>query len=251
MITKYSYKLNAAGLVERTHKYSFTAIEDLSARLFGVDNVDVINGITQRTLNGEAERHLIEQEDKWFKIQTTIQQMDAERVDLEIKLTKGDRFGNPLTTEVKNGILARIAELKEGTVTIKKVFYNHYTRQNMEVDEVIQTPYTVVRLTRDDLEAGNPYLAGLRGVTTAPARPEPKLSAARETEIRKELVRQKIFAQVGDVQDLLADVSNALSSIIKKVSGQTLTTTEETSIAKYVGRQEMVNTILATDYIKK
>ena len=194
--------------------------------------------------------NLIEAEDAWFKIQTNIQNMDTERTSLEAQLAKGDKFGNPLTPEVQKNIASRIAELKEGTIVVKKTFYNHYNRQNMTVDEVIQTPYTVALLTRNDLEASNPYLAGYRGVSNAPQRPVAKLDATKETTIRKQLVRQKIDTVVGDNNDLIADLSNALSAIIKKVSGQDVSAAEEASINKYTSRQAEIAAILNANYKK-
>ena len=250
MVTKFKYKLDSKGFVTRTPEYSFTAIEGLSERLSGIDNTDVITSIVDTTLKGEAERAMIESEDMWFKVQSTIQDMDIERVGLETRLASGDKYGNPLTSEVQTTIAARIAELKEGTLVIKKEFYNHYTRQTSIVDEIIQTPYTKALLNRTDLESSNPYLAGLRGVTTAPMRPINKLSTVKETEIRKELVRQKIGTIIGDDKDLIADMSNALSALIKKVSGVSISTSEEASISKYVLRQNEIAQIIASDYKK-
>ncbi len=249
MVTKFKY-FNKNGIVSRTPDYSFTTIEELSSRLAGIDNDLVITSISNTTLKGESERYLIEAEDAWFKIQANIQNMDTERTSLEAQLAKGDKFGNPLTPEVQKNIASRIAELKEGTIVVKKTFYNHYNRQNMTVDEVIQTPYTVALLTRNDLEATNPYLAGYRGVSTAPQRPVAKLDATKETSIRKQLVRQKIDTVVGDNNDLIADLSNALSAIIKKVSGQTVSAAEETSITKYTSRQAEIAAILNANYKK-
>lgn len=250
MVTKFKYKLDSKGFVTRTPEYSFTAIEGLSERLSGIDNTDVITSIVDTTLKGEAERAMIESEDMWFKVQSTIQDMDIERVGLETRLASGDKYGNPLTSEVQTTIAARIAELKEGTLVIKKEFYNHYTRHTSIVDEIIQTPYTKALLNRTDLESSNPYLAGLRGVTTAPMRPINKLSTVKETEIRKELVRQKIGTIIGDDKDLIADMSNALSALIKKVSGVSISTSEEASISKYVLRQNEIAQIIASDYKK-
>ena len=249
MVTKFKY-FNKNGIVSRTPDYSFTTIEELSSRLAGIDNDLVITSISNTTLKGESERYLIEAEDAWFKIQTNIQNMDTERTSLEAQLAKGDKFGNPLTPEVQKNIASRIAELKEGTIVVKKTFYNHYNRQKMTVDEVIQTPYTVALLTRNDLEASNPYLAGYRGVSNAPQRPVAKLDATKETSIRKQLVRQKIDTTVGDNNDLIADLSNALSAIIKKVSGQTVSATEEADITKYTSRQAEIAAILNADYKK-
>ena len=249
MVTKFKY-FNKNGIVSRTPDYSFTTIEELSSRLAGIDNDLVITSISNTTLKGESERYLIESEDAWFKIQSNIQNMDTERTALEAQLAKGDKFGNPLTPEVQKNIASRIAELKEGTIVVKKTFYNHYNRQNMTVDEVIQTPYTVALLTRNDLEATNPYLAGYRGVSTAPQRPVAKLDATKETSIRKQLVRQKIDTVVGDNNDLIADLSNALSAIIKKVSGQTVSDAEEASINKYTSRQAEIAAILNANYKK-
>ncbi len=249
MITKFNYQVKS-GIVTRSVVYSFTGIEELSDRLTGIDNTDVITSIVNTTLKGETERALIEAEDSWFKVQTLIQDMDVERVSLETKLSNGDKYGNPLTPEIQKTISARIAELKEGTLVIKKEFYNHYTRQKSIVDEVIQTPYTIALLNRSDLESKQPYLSGLRGVTTAPARPTPKLDTTKETSIRKELVRQKIDAIIGDDKDLIADMSNALSALIKKVSGSTVTASEESAINKYVSRQVEISKIMSTDYTK-
>lgn len=249
MVTKFKY-FNKNGIVSRTPDYSFTTIEELSSRLAGIDNDLVITSISNTTLKGESERYLIESEDAWFKIQSNIQNMDTERTALEAQLAKGDKFGNPLTPEVQKNIASRIAELKEGTIVVKKTFYNHYNRQNMTVDEVIQTPYTVALLTRNDLEATNPYLAGYRGVSTAPQRPVAKLDATKETSIRKQLVRQKIDTDVGDNNDLIADLSNALSAIIKKVYGQTVSAAEETSITKYTSRQAEIAAIMNANYKK-
>jgi hypothetical protein len=251
MITKFNYYVDAKGLVARKPDYSFTAVEELSSRLSGMDSELAITSIASTTLQGEAERPLIKLEDEWFKVQTSIQDMDAERVSLEAKLTSGNKSGNPLTADQQKVIAARIAELKPGTITVKKVFYNHYTRQSMEVDEVVQTPYTIAQLTRTDLEASNAYLAGMRGVAGTPTRPVAKLDAAKESEIRKELVRQKIDAIVGDDKDLIADISNTLSALLKKVAGQPVSTTEEASIAKYLKRQAEIATIMAADYVKK
>ena len=249
MVTKFKY-FNKNGIVSRTPDYSFTTIEELSSRLAGIDNDLVITSISNTTLKGESERYLIESEDAWFKIQSNIQNMDTERTALEAQLAKGDKFGNPLTPEVQKNIASRIAELKEGTIVVKKTFYNHYNRQNMTVDEVIQTPYTVALLTRNDLEATNPYLAGYRGVSNAPQRPVAKLDTTKETSIRKQLVRQKIDTVVGDNNDLIADLSNALSAIIKKVSGQDVSAAEEASINKYTSRQAEIAAILNANYKK-
>ena len=249
MVTKFKY-FNKNGIVSRTPDYSFTTIEELSSRLAGIDNDLVITSISNTTLQGESERYLIESEDVWFKIQSNIQNMDTERTALEAQLAKGDKFGNPLTPEVQKNIASRIAELKEGTIVVQKTFYNHYNRQNMTVDEVIQTPYTVALLTRNDLEASNPYLAGYRGVSNAPQRPVAKLDATKETSIRKQLVRQKIDTVVGDNNDLIADLSNALSAIIKKVSGQDVSAAEEADINKYTSRQAEIAAILNANYKK-
>lgn len=250
MVTKFEYYINEKGLVARKPEYTFTSIESLSARLKGIDNKDVIDAIANTTLKGETERTLITIEDEWFKVQTKIQDMDIERKTLEERLTKGDKNGNPLTPEMQKNIAARIAELKEGSIKVKKSFYNHYTRQTMTVDEVNQTPYTIELERRKDLEAKNPFLAGLRGVDKAAARPKAKLDIARETFIRKELVRQHIGIQIGDDKDLIADMSNALSALIKKVSGVSVTADEDKAISKYIDRQTAIATILAADYRK-
>ena len=250
MITKFKYSINEKGLVTRTPEYSFTAIEDLAERLAGINNTDVIENIAKTTLKGEAERTIIGIETEWFKVQTEIQNMDEERKSLEAKLMRGDRNGNPLTPEAQIAIKGRIAELKEGSITVEKEFYDHYTRTTHTVKETIQTPYTVALEKRADLESTNPFLKGYRGIKTNSTRPTPTLSPAKETEIRKELVRQKIGVTVGDYVDLLADVSNALTALIKQVNGQNLTSEDTVAINKYVSRQAEVSAILASDYIK-
>ena len=250
MVTKFKYYINEKGLVARTQEYSFTAIEELSGRLAGIDNVKVIDSIANATLQGEAERDLIALEDNWFKTQTQIQDMDTERKALESKLINGDRSGNPLTPEVQSSIKGRIAELKEGTITVEKEFYDHYTRKTHKVKEVVQTPYTIALEARADLEANNNYLKGFRGVKTSTTRPTPSLTNEKETAIRKELVRQQIATQVGDMPDLLADVSNALAALIKQVNGQSVTNADTDAINKYVSRQGEVAAILKSDYTK-
>lgn len=250
MVTKYNYYIGTDGLVKRRPAYSFTTIEELSGRLDGIDNENVISNIAAITLKGEAERTLIEIEDGWFKVQSNIQDMDAERIKLEDKLSYGDSSGNPLTPEMKTIISARIAELTEGTIVVKKEYYNHYTRETIVVDDVTQTPYTIALEKRIDLETSNPYLKGYRGVSGAPERPESILSAEKETSIRKQLVRQKIDALVGDDKDLIADMSQALSALIKKVAGESVTADEEAEIAQYVSRQSEINAIMAADYNK-
>jgi len=192
MITKFNYNVDAAGIVKRVIDYTFTPLESLLERLKGITDLNIINGITTSTLRGESERTMIEVEDSWFKLQSKIQDMDAERKTLELKLAKGDSKGNPLKPEQANVISARIADLKEGTVVVKKEFYDHYTRQKMTVDEIHQTPYTIALEARTDAEVKNLYLAGFRGVKTAPARPAIVLDSTKETLIRKLLVRQKI-----------------------------------------------------------
>lgn len=250
MVTKFKYYNDGKGLVTRTPEYSFTGIEDLSERLAGIDNVKIINSITNTTLKGEAERDLISLEDKWFKVQSEIQAMDAEKKTLELKLNSGDRNGNPLTTDVQNAIKGRIAELTEGTITVDKEFYDHYTRTTHTVKEVQQTPYTKQLEARADLESTNPYLVGYRGGNTTATRPVKTLSAEKEKEIRKELVRQQIGTKVGDLPDLLADVSNALNALIKQVDGQPISAEDTAAISKYVERQAEVAAILKADYIK-
>lgn len=250
MITKFRYKIDAKGIVSRTPEYSFTAIEDLAERLSGIDNTKIVENIANTTLKGEAERALIGVETEWFKAQSQIQDMDAERKALEAKLVSGDKSGNPLTTSEQAAIKGRIAELKEGSITIEKEFYDHYTRTKHKVKEVIQTPYTIVLEKRNDLESSNPYLKGYRGAPTNSVRPAAKLDTTKETEIRKALVRQKIGVNVGDYADLLADVSNALNAIIKQVNGQSVTAQDTTAIQKYQARQAEVSAILASDYKK-
>jgi len=249
MITKFKYLFDAK-TVSRAPEYSFTAIEDLGERLQGINNQTVISNITNGTLKGEAERNLIGFEDTWFKIQTAIQSLDTEKATLELKLKNGDKNGNPLTPDVQTVIAARIAECKEGTIVIEKEFYDHYTRETHKVKEVHQTPYTLELEARNDLEATNPYLGGLRGVTTAPTRPVQTLSEVKETIIRKELVRQEINLVVGDEQDLIADMSNALSTLIKQVNGQNVTTEDTDAVTQFVERQTVIAGILNSDYNK-
>jgi len=249
MITKFKYLINA-GVVSRVPVYSFTPIENLSSRLEGIDSQKVISNIVNTTLKGEAERKLIELEDAWFKAQSDLQSMDIERAKLELKLKKGDANGNPLSPETQDAISARIAECKEGTITIEKEFYDHYTRETHKVKEVHQTPYTIALELRKDLEASNAFLSGLRGVADAPARPVIALSKEKETEIRKELVRQEIDVQVGDSKDLIADMSKALSALIKQVNGQSVTADDQANISKYVERQSVITEILKSDYNK-
>jgi hypothetical protein len=250
MITKFRYFINEKGLVARAPEYSFTAIEDLAERLAGIDNSTVVENIANTTLKGEAERDLIGAETEWFKAQTQVQDMDAERKTLEAKLMSGDRNGNPLTPETQGAIKGRIAELKEGSITVEKEFYDHYTRTTHKVKETVQTPYTIALEKRSDLESVNPYLKGFRGVTTNATRPAAKLSSDKETEIRKSLVRQKIGVTVGDYADLLADVSNALNALIKQVNGQNVSSEDTAAIQKYQTRQAEVSAILASDYTK-
>ncbi len=249
MVTKYKYTATA-GVVSRKTEYSFTPIEALSARLVEIDNPTVINSITATTLKGEAERKLIETEDTWFKSQSDIQKLDKERTQLELQLQNGDKNGNPLTPDVQTNIAAKIADCKEGTITVEKEFYDHYTRETHKVKEVHQTEYTKALELRTELEAVNAYLCGLRGVTTAPARPVTTLSADKETIIRKELVRQRIDIEVGDEQDLIADMSKALSALIKQVNGTSVSTTEQSNITTYVERQAIIDTIMTADYNK-
>jgi len=250
MITKFKYSIDTKGLVTRTPEYSFTAIEDLSERLAGIDNETVVTNIANTTLKGEAERTLIGIDGEWFKAQTLVQDMDAERKILEAKLQRGDRNGNPLTPAAQGSIKGRIAELKEGSITVEKEFYDHYTRTTHKVKEVIQTPYTIALEKRSDLEANNPYLVAFRGAKTSVSRPAAKLSSDKETAIRKELVRQKVAVEIGDMPDLLADVSNALNALIKQVNGENTTTDDTNAINKYVKRQAEVSAILKADYNK-
>jgi len=42
-------------------------------------------------------------------------------------------------------------------------------------------------------------------------------------------------------------MANAVSALVKKAAGQTLTSTEQTNIDKYVSRQAAISTILAAD----
>jgi len=247
MVTKYKYSFNN-GTVTRVAEYSFTAAENLIERLSGIDNQKVINSIANTTLKGEAERELIGIEDAWFKAQTDLQKMDAERETLELKLKNGDRNGNPLTPDVQANIKARIAECTEGTITVEKEFYDHYTRETHKVKEVHQTPYTVALELRNDLESNNGYLAGFRGITSAPARPIPSLSDDKEQSIKKILVRQEINVQVGDDKDLIADMSNALTALIKQINGDNLTPHDSNAINKYVERQNIISDILSADY---
>jgi hypothetical protein len=74
------------------------------------------------------------------------------------------------------------------------------------------------------------------------------LSQEKEIAIRKVLVRQEINVQVGDSQDLIADMSNALTAMIKQINGETLTEDDKSDISKYLERQNVINTILASDY---
>lgn len=249
MVTKYKYTATN-GVVSRKTEYSFTPIETLNSRLAEIDNANVISSITATTLKGEAERKLIETEDTWFKAQSTIQSLDKEKKALELQLQNGDINGNPLTPDVQTSISARIADCSEGTVTVEKEFYNHYNRETHIVKEVHQTEYTKALELRTELEANNAYLTGYRGVTTAPARPIVTLSADKELVIRKELVRQKIEVEVGDEQDLIADMSKALSALIKQVGGVTVSTEEQADITSYVDRQTVIDAILTADYNK-
>lgn len=248
MVTKFNYYINEKGQVARKPDYSFTAIENLGLRLNGVGNESVISSIAASTLKGESERDIIAIEDTWFQVQTNIQDMDAERASLEVQLTKGDKNGNPLTPATQENIAARIADLKEGTLNVTKEFYNHYTRETISVNEVIQTPYTIALETRTDLEASTAFLAGLRG-ETAPARPVAALDSDKESDIRKVLVRQKIDSLVGDDKDLIADMSHALSALIKQVGGATLSAAETADVQQYVGRQAEIAAIMDADYV--
>ena len=250
MVTKFKYEVDTKGLVSRKAEYSFTAVEELSERLSGISDAKIISNISAITLKGEAERNMLEIEDDWFRVQSNIQAMEIERKKLEKKVSDGNKYGNPLTPEMQKKLAARIAELNEGTISIQKEFYNHYSRQTITVDEVTQTPFTIALENRTDLENDNPYLAGLRGVKTAPKRPSAKLDPTKEQEIRKYLVRQKIDALVGDDKDLIADMSQALSAIIKKVSGVSVTSDEENDINQYISRQGEINSILTSDYSK-
>lgn len=249
MVTKYKYTA-AAGVVTRKTEYSFTPIEALSLRLSEIDNIDVIKSITATTLKGEAERKLIEIEDTWFKAQSAIQNLDKEKAQLTLQLINGDKNGNPLTPDVQTNIAARIAACSEGTVTIEKEFYDHYTRETHKVKEVHQTEYTKSLELRTELEAINAYLTGYRGVEPAPARPVVTLKADKETIIRKELVRQRIEIAVGDEQDLIADMSKALSTLIKQVAGTPVTAEETAYVATYVERQLVIDGIMTADYNK-
>lgn len=247
MVTKFKYN-NEKGLVSRSSAYSFTAIEDLSYRLSSIDNDTVLQAVANTTLKGEADRETIAFEDTWFKVQDDIQTMDVERATLESRLVNGDRKGNPLTPDRYNVVAGRVAELKEGTIVVTKEFYNHYNRETITVDDVTQTPYTIALEARAELEAENPFLKGLRG-EEAPARPTPSLSEVKETVIRKELVRQRIYSSIGDIADLLADVSNAVAPLIKKVDGVPITELEQSNIDKYVSRQSQVVEILSESYM--
>lgn len=249
MVTKYKYT-TTAGVVTRKTEYSFTPIEALNVRLAEIDNPTVIGSITATTLKGEAERKLIETEDTWFKAQSEIQNMDKEKAALELKLKNGDKNGNPLTPDVQTSIAARIADCTEGTITVNKEFYDHYTRETHNVTEVHQTEYTKALELRTELESVNAYLAGYRGVTTAPARPVVTLSTDKETIIRKELVRQRIEIAVGDEQDLIADMSKALSTLIKQVAGTAVTAEETANVTTYVERQLIIDAIMTADYNK-
>jgi hypothetical protein len=249
MVTKFKY-YTENGIVKRSPEYSFTAIEHLSDRLTGIDNQSVISSIANTTLKGESERTMIEAEDNWFKIQSGIQDMDKERKALETKLQSGDNNGNPLNPEQQASIKGRIAELKEGTIVIEKEFYDHYTRKTHKVKEVHQTPYTIALENRKDTESVTTYLAGMRGVTTAPKRPVAALSSEKETLIRKELVRQQIDVQVGDVKDLIADMLNALSALMKQVAGGSLTAADTAALTQYTTRQTVISGILSSDYNK-
>lgn len=249
MVTKYKYT-TVAGVVSRKTEYSFTPIEVLSSRLAEIDNPTVISSITATTLKGEAERNLIEIEDTWFKAQTEIQNLDKEKAQLELQLKNGDKNGNPLTPDVQSNISARIADCSEGTITVEKEFYDHYTRQTHKVSEVHQTEYTKALELRSELESDNGYLVGFRGVTPSPTRPVVTLDTGKEIIIRKELVRQRIDIEVGDEQDLIADMSKALSALIKTVNGTAVSAEETANITTYVERQAVISAIMTTDYNK-
>jgi len=250
MVTKFRYYIENSKVV-RKPEYSFTAYEDLQQRLNEIESVDVANNVVATTLKGEAERDIIGVEDRWFKIQTRIQNMDDERAKLEKKLVNGDDNGNPLTAEQQKSIKAKIADLKEGTVVVEKEFYDHYTRKTYKVKETIQTSYTKAIEERKDLESDYPFLASYRGVATDAKRPEPKIDANKEKEIKKLLVRQEIGQKVGDDKDLIADMSKALMTLVKQVNGQAVSEDEKYNVDKFIERQNQIKSILDKGYIKK
>lgn len=244
MITKFNYKLDK-GIVKRISAYTFTTLEELEGRLSGVDNTTVIDSIVNTTIKGESERELIAVEDEWFSVQDEIQKMDLERINLENQLNSG----KALTADEQLRIKARIAELKEGTLVVEKEFYDHYTRKTHKVKEVHQTPYTKKLESRNSLESINTFLKTIRGAGNE-NRPLPLITKEKEQEIRKIMVRQKINISVGDMPDLVADLSNALNALIKKTAGNILSAEDEAVINKYKSRQTTINDIVSKDYIK-
>jgi len=247
MIIKYDYVFEN-GETKRKVDYTFTPYEDLEERLNGIDNEDVINSIINITLKGEAEREIIGIEDKWFKVQSQIQEADKKRTKLEALLENG-RNGEPLNENEQLSIKAQIAELSEGTMTIEKEFYNHYTRETYKVTENVQTPYTILLEQRTDIEDQYPFLKAYRGVEVEEKRPEPFLSEDKEKAIRKLFVRQQIDIEIGDIKDLFADAANALKVLIKKVNNEAVSDKEETYISKFLERQKNIEAILEKDYV--
>ncbi len=249
MVTKFKYE-NNNGVVTKIPEYTFTSAAGLAERLEGVDNETTITSIVGATLKGEAERNLIEIEGKWFLSQKALQKMDIKKSKLEKQLTAGDVFGNPLNVNAQLSIKADIADLVAGTIVVKKEFYDHYTRKTYDVEEIHQTSYTKELERRTDLEASNKYLAGLRGVANTDERPTPSLSTENELKIRKQLVRQRISTQVGDTLDIVADMSNALSVLIKKVNGESVNTLDLSDLTQFIERKEIVDAIMKADYNK-
>jgi len=248
MLTKYNYNLQA-GQVNREFVYSFTPYEELKERLVGMDNTTIINNIINTTLKGEAERELISIEDEWFKVQDEIQQMKKNKKLLEESLNDSTRMA-PLTPDEQKNILAQIADKSEGTVTVEKEFYDHYTRQTHKVKEIHQTTFTKKIEKRNDIESKNNFLAGYRGVEGIPGRPTPSINPDIDKRIKLLLVRKEIDMSVGDEKDLIADLSKAVNVILQKLNGQELSETDQTNLKKYISRQEKITEIVKSDYIK-
>lgn len=247
-MTKFTYTFTN-GKVVRQSAYSFTPSESLAQRIQDTDNLDAIKAIADRTIQGEKERSLIEIENKWFLLQSELQEMDETRLELIDKRDAGDA-GAPWSELILKKMNKQIADLAPGETIMNKEFYDHYTRKKQIVKEVIKTSYQKVMTARDELEALHSWLKTYRGVTGGTARPAVIPATTTDTikSIKKEVTRQEIAITVGDDKDLMADISNALAALIKKSNGTALTEAENQAILKYVNRQSTIVKIVDTTY---
>ena len=212
---QYSYTLTNNKVV-RSVKTVYPELADIKLAMGnGTLPMDILS-LAKTAYQGVAEEPTIAIEEAWWSHQHILQELEAALASIPVltATTKLDATGAtvPLTQ----------LELTANQVKLDNLRIANGAPDVASLKTILTTRISYETTKRDEVENGttllpaNPWLAGYRGVTTAPARPVNV--GVVPPELVKELIAMERDRTVRNMEDTLADLSKMNSLLFSMVS---------------------------------